>query len=125
MNILNLEDIISEVRKFKNLKNGWDGYGSIAPTYKKIDSAVQILKNWPLELGSPTIEPDIDGNIIMEVIDDESNEMISIDIVGAEVAFFSIIRGVSIIYQKKFNINDLSNQLKISKNDSENVYPRL
>ena len=66
--------------KFATLENGFDGEGSIAPSRRCIDLARHIIRLWPSDLPLPQLDVDLEGDIIIDVMDIERGILTGFDI---------------------------------------------
>ena len=102
-----LVELTQEIERLNVLENGWDGDDSVAPGQEKVKTALDVINSWPRTFSIPTIEPDIDGNIIIEVLDSALNGIVGVDVVETDVVFCSVIRDGEVLYKQRTGLDEL------------------
>lgn len=85
-----LDEMLSIVRAFRNLKDGWDGTGSLAPSDELIEDALVVLQNWQSVGYVPEPEVSFDGNIVLELYDDVGFTLGGVELIGSHKALYSV-----------------------------------
>lgn len=88
--------LLGAIRKLASLPNGWDGEDGCAPTAGIVDDAVAVAQAWPTQLPLPTIGVDVDGHIVLDLIDNSGLVVAGFDFIGRDrLAVYSIVGGPS------------------------------
>ncbi len=88
--------MLGAIRKLANLADGWDGDDSLAPSAGIVDDAVAVAQAWPSQLPMPTIGVDVDGHIVLDMIDTSGLVVAGFDFIGRDrLAVYSIVGGPS------------------------------
>jgi hypothetical protein len=88
--------LLAEIRGLSSLSDGWDGEGSRAPTPNIINDAIAVAQAWPVQLPLPTLDLDVDGHIVLDLISDNGLVAAGFDFIGRDrLAVFSIVGGAS------------------------------
>ncbi|BDW98097.1 hypothetical protein MACH10_37820 [Thalassospira tepidiphila] len=97
-----IDETLTELKKFRDFEDGWDGDDSLKPKLDAIEDALAVLQYWHGSnvLGLPIVEPDCDGNIIASCFDEDGYVVASIDFIGDKKAVFVATRGTKTLYSK-------------------------
>lgn len=88
--------LLRAIRKLETLPDGWDGEGGRAPTASTVGDAVAVAQAWPSRLPMPTIGVDVDGHIVLDLIDASGFVVAGFDFIGRDrLAVYSIVGGNS------------------------------
>lgn len=79
-------ELLTELKSFSDLEEGWDGEGSIGPTKVQISRAERLLLSIPDDVGSPDLAVSCDGTIDWCWISDNGSAVISV--VGDRVVYY-------------------------------------
>lgn len=95
--------LLAQIRTYEQLANGWDGPDSIAPKVGVVDDALTVLQFWPLALELPEPGLCVDGNIVLEVYDDNGLTNGGIEFIGDHVGIYSVIKDEETILVDRFD----------------------
>ncbi len=98
-----LDDILAVVRGFNRLEDGWDGSRSSAPKPGVIEDALVVLQNWQFWNSLPEPEVTVDGNIVLEMYDDDGFLLGGIELVGEHKAVYSILQLTDVLGKGSFD----------------------
>lgn len=106
--IVSKDEALEALRRYRAVKDGWDGPNSFAPSKEKLDKAGTILSYWTNS--SAELEPDIniDGNVALEVFSDEGMLRCSIEVVDDQTAVYCILDGTRVVESGSFSLDQVS-----------------
>ena len=88
--------MLGAIRKLVYLTNGWDGEDAQAPTAGIVDDAMAVAMAWPAQLPLPTIGVDVDGHIVLDLINSKGFVVAGFDFIGRDrLAVYSVVGGPS------------------------------
>lgn len=83
--------LIKEISELSDLPANWDGEDSVVPSDEVIEDALVIAQDWPNDLPAPEPTPTIDGNIVLEMYDDDGFAIGSIEVMAGGDVHYAVV----------------------------------
>lgn len=95
--------LLAQVRAYELFEDGWDGPDSFAAKEGVVEDALTVLQYWPVALELPEPGLCVDGNIVLEVYDEDGLSNGGIELIGDHVGIYSVVHGEETILVDRFN----------------------
>lgn len=101
------------IRSFADLEDGWEGPDSFAPSDDVIDDAIIVIQLWNANLPHPEPVVEGDGNITIELYDQDDFSVGGIEFIGQNQAVYSVVSKTERILTGRFLCTD-SNAIRVA-----------
>ena len=105
--------ILSELSKFRFVKEDWNGPGSVGPSKQVIEIALEFILNWPVESIVPEPEMYSNGAISWQFYDEGGYTIGGVEFHDNDVGVFSIVNRTKVIDSGCFKSNSINELLGI------------
>lgn len=97
------DELISEIVEVSEINDGWDGAKSKAPSGSSIKGAINVAQEWPSDIIRPEPAVTIDGNVVLELYDNDGFSIGGVEFTNDGRAFFVILDDTTVVDSDYFS----------------------